>query len=654
MPTLNLGILAHVDAGKTSLTERLLFRSGAIHRLGSVDSGNTQTDSMALERERGITIKSAVAAFTIDELTVNLIDTPGHPDFIAEVERVLSVLDGAILVISAVEGVQPQTRILMRALQRLEIPLLIFINKIDRRGADVETVIESISQKLSPALVPMGSCQHEGSPQADFRAFQADDPSFRSCLIEQLTQHSDQLLERYVELEDALAFEEVYRELVDQTRAGLVYPIFCGSAITGAGIEALLQGIKELLPRAAEQANEELSGQIFKIERNAVNQKIAYVRLFAGRLQARERVQVGKQLERVTAIEVFSQGGAQSSSEIVAGQIGKLAGLTHCQIGDTIGRGQQRQMHRFAPPTLESLIVPIDQSKRSALYRALVQLSEQDPLINLRVDQEQQELFVSLYGEVQKEVIESTLLRDYGIAVAFRESSMICIERLSASGEALELLGKDDNPFVATLGVRVEPGAPESGIQVQFHSKVETIPLYIYKTVEAFQAALIETFKETLKQGLYGWEVQDCQISVTHSGYVSPLSSARDFRLLAPLVLMQALAEAGTYVCEPLQHFRLEIPIDCFPAIWSLLSRLGARPQAPEIRETICVLSGEISVAQIRYLQEQLAHHSHGEGVLEYSFGRYEAVENNPPVRARSDRNPLNRKEYLLQLQGRL
>src|SRR6266480_7561258 len=156
MRTLNLGILAHVDAGKTTLTERLLYAAGAIDHIGSVDAGTTQTDYLALERERGITIRSAVASFQIGDVAVNLIDTPGHPDFIAEVERVLSVLDGAVLVISAVEGVQPQTRLLMRALQRLAVPTLLFVNKIDRRGASDERVLDEIEQRLTPDIVPMG------------------------------------------------------------------------------------------------------------------------------------------------------------------------------------------------------------------------------------------------------------------------------------------------------------------------------------------------------------------------------------------------------------------------------------------------------------------------------------------------------------------
>src|SRR5713101_1110430 len=168
MRTLNLGILAHVDAGKTTLTERLLYAAGVIDAIGRVDDGTTQTDSLALEQQRGITIKSAVASFPVDDITVNLIDTPGHPDFIAEVERVLSVLDGAVLVISAVEGVQPQSRILMRALQRLRIPTLVFVNKIDRPGAGDERVLSAISERLGAAIVPMGTAHELGTRAAYF------------------------------------------------------------------------------------------------------------------------------------------------------------------------------------------------------------------------------------------------------------------------------------------------------------------------------------------------------------------------------------------------------------------------------------------------------------------------------------------------------
>jgi len=237
--TLNLGILAHVDAGKTSLTERLLFAAGVIDEIGSVDRGSTQTDTLALERQRGITIKSAVVAFTIGDVAVNLIDTPGHPDFIAEVERVLSVLDGAVLVISAVEGVQAQTRVLMRTLQRLRIPTLIFVNKIDRAGARYDAALREISGRLTPSIIAMGSVDDLGTRHARFSAFTQADVGFAESLADLLAARSDALLAAYVTDEASLSFAALRAELAAQVARCQVHPVFFGSGMTGAGVAAL-------------------------------------------------------------------------------------------------------------------------------------------------------------------------------------------------------------------------------------------------------------------------------------------------------------------------------------------------------------------------------------------------------------------------------
>src|SRR5688572_24317504 len=266
MRTLNLGILAHVDAGKTTLSERLLYTAGAIDHVGSVDAGTTQTDSLELERERGITIRSAVASFLVGDLAVNLVDTPGHPDFIAEVERVLGVLDGAVLVVSAVEGVQPQTPLLFRALQRLKVPTLIFVNKIDRAGADPERVIAQMKRRLSPAVV-----EANGEP---------------AVVTEALAEHNDELLASFVD-GTATAAQTLRAELGRQTRECVVYPAFVGSAGRGVGVEELLNGVQELLVGSSGDPQAPVSGRVFKIERTLSGERVAYVRLFSGTLRAR-------------------------------------------------------------------------------------------------------------------------------------------------------------------------------------------------------------------------------------------------------------------------------------------------------------------------------------------------------------------------------
>ena len=301
MRTLNLGIVAHVDAGKTSLTEQLLFGAGVIDEIGSVDAGSTQTDTLALERQRGITIKSAVVSFAIGDTAVNLIDTPGHPDFIAEVERVLGVLDGAVLVISAVESVQAQTRVLMRTLRRLEIPTLIFVNKIDRIGASYDRVLRDIRGKLTPAIVAMGTVRELGSRRATWLPADVPHPGgdpgdnnagFSLALAELLAERDDALLSEYIDDPRRLSGRRLRASLTAQVRQALVHPVFFGSAVTGAGVDSLANAIAELLPAAEGDLSGPVSGSVFKVERSASGEKIAYVRIYSGHLRARDRIRV--------------------------------------------------------------------------------------------------------------------------------------------------------------------------------------------------------------------------------------------------------------------------------------------------------------------------------------------------------------------------
>ena len=650
MRTLNLGILAHVDAGKTTLTERLLYTAGVIDEIGSVDEGSTQTDSLALERQRGITIKSAVVSFVIDDVVVNLIDTPGHPDFIAEVERVLGVLDGAVLVISAVEGVQAQTRVLMRALQRLCIPTLLFVNKIDRRGAHDERVLREIADTLTPAIISMGTARNLGTRAVGVTSYDAADSEFAGHLAGVLAEHNDALLAAYVEDETAVPYGRLRAEVAAQTKQALLHPVFFGSASTGAGVGALNAGIAELLPATEGDPEGPVSGTVFKVERGPVEERIAYVRMFSGTVRTRARVRVRPDDERkVTAIRVFERGSAVQSGSMVAGQIGKLWGLGDIRIGDAIGTPHATsERHQFAPPTLEAVIVARHAAHKGALHVALTQLAEQDPLINLRQDDARQEVFVSLYGEVQKEVIQETLANDFDIAVEFHDTTPICIERPIGTGAAAETIGTAPNPFHATVGLRIDPASVDSGVEFRLEVELGSIPLPFHRAVE-------DTVRETLRQGIYGWQVTDCTVTMTHSGFwPRPGSTAGDFRNLTPLVLMSALGKAGTQVCEPINRFRLDVPADTLGPILPVLARLQAVPRTPAMHGSSCTLEGEIPAARVNELHQQLPALSRGEGVLEFAFDSYQPVRGAIPARPRTDHNPLNRKEYLLHVLRRV
>jgi ribosomal protection tetracycline resistance protein len=654
--------LAHVDAGKTSLTERLLYAAGVIDEIGSVDEGNTQTDSLALEQQRGITIKSAVVSFVINDVAVNLIDTPGHPDFIAEVERVLSVLDGAVLVISAVEGVQPQTRVLMRTLQQLRIPTLVFVNKIDRGGAGYDWVLQGISERLVPAIIAMGSTDDLGTRSARSRPFTGADAGFTARLVDLLADRDDALLHAYVSNETTVSYSRLRRMLAAQTKQALVHPVFFGSAITGAGVDALIAGITELLPATEGDPDGPVSGTIFKVERGPAGEKVAYVRMFSGTVRTRDRLQFrGDEERKVTAISVFDRGSAVRRSLVSAGQIGKLWGLSEIQIGDQIGDSHSSDSERryFAPPSLETVVVPARPTDKGALHVAVGQLAEQDPLISLRQDDLRQELFVSLYGEVQKEVIQATLADDFGLDVTFRETTTICIERPVAAGTAVEILHKKGNPFLATVGLRVDPAPIDAGVDFRLAVELGSMPYAFFKAVE-------DTVKETLEQGNHGWQVTDCTVTMTHSGYAPRQSHAHqgfdksmsstgwDFRGLTPLVLMTALQQAGTTVYEPMHRLRLEVPADTVGSILPVLATLRAVPETPTIRGSWCWLEAEIPAAQVHELNRQLPALTRGEGVLESAFDHYQPVRGTIPSRPRSDHNPLDRKEYLLHFMRRV
>jgi ribosomal protection tetracycline resistance protein len=659
--TLNLGVLAHVDAGKTTLSEHLLYTAGCIAELGSVDEGTTQTDSMPLERQRGITIRSAVATFAIGELTINLVDTPGHPDFIAEVDRVLGILDGCILVISAVEGVQPQTRVLMRALRRLEVPTLIFVNKIDRAGAAEEPILREIETRLTPSIAVMGSTTDLGMSSARFERWAEHDDAAWRRLAEVLAEHDDRILETLVTPDERLSVPDLIKQLAAQTRRSLISPVLFGSAITGAGLDALMAGIAGLLGEADGDPEDPLDAIAFKIGRGDRGDQFAYVRVRAGTMRLRERVHFGHaRSSTVTSVRACSVGGDAPSMSLVAGEIGKVWGLRGIRVGDEIGVSHASGVEQhFAPPTLETVVLPARRGDRSRLHAALERLAEEDPLINLRFDESRDEIAVSLYGEVQKEVLQATLATDFDLDVSFRETTTIYVERVLRAGSAAEFLGVAPNPFLATIGLRIEPNASGAGVAYERAPEVlGLMPIAFFRAVE-------DTVRETLRQGLFGWAVIDCRITMTHAGYLgkhglghqrfnkSISSTGEDYRKLTPLVLTAALRESGTEVCEPIHRFTIEAPTSTLDVVAATLKRLRARTTAQAATASMTTLRGDIPAGRIHELQRRLPSLTQGDGVAEFEFDCYERVRGQVPTRPRSGPDPRDRREYLLRLSRR-
>ncbi|GGX61725.1 elongation factor G [Streptomyces hiroshimensis] len=664
LPPLNIGILAHVDAGKTSLTERLLFDTGAIDRLGSVDAGSTRTDSGEIERRRGITIRTAVAPFRARGLRVNLIDTPGHSDFIAEVERALGVLDGAVLVLSAVEGVQAHTRVLMKTLRRLRLPTLLFVNKTDRAGAREAETLAAVRRRLTPRVVPMGTVRGIGTPGARTVPGSYEDAAFREAVAEVLAEEDEALLAQLVEGRPVCA-GDVREALARQTAGGLVHPVYFGSAVSGQGVADLIDGMARYLRPAGgftpptagtECTSPDATGTVFAVDRGPSGEKTAYLRLFSGAVAQRDRITLhrreadGSHKEhsgRVTSLDVVEAPaeGADARHRATAGDIARVRGLAEVRVGDRLGpvRDGAHRPH-FAPPGLETVVRPVRPEDAARLHTALAALADQDPLIGTRTLPAGGGTSVLLYGEVQKEIVAATLAEEFGIDAVFEPSSTVHRERVTGTGEAYEEIDRHGgHVFWATVGLRVGPGVPGSGTVFRRETELGALPL-------AFDRAIEETVHRTLAQGLFGWPVADCTVTLTRSGYAAPVSTAADFRRLTPLVLMAALTQAGTRVYEPCHAYELEVPADTLSAVAGALAALGAEIHDTETGPEVCTLKGAIPARHAPDAERRLPALTRGEALWWTHPTEDRPHQGPPPRRPRTDGNPLNRAAYLRHL----
>jgi ribosomal protection tetracycline resistance protein len=554
MRTLNIGILAHVDAGKTTLTERLLFEAGVIDEPGSVDDGSSHTDTMELERRRGITIRAAVVSFDVDGTTLNLFDTPGHSDFIGEVERALLLLDGAVLVVSAVDGVQAQTVLLMRTLQRLHIATVVFVNKADIGVADPELVELEIRDRLDSDV-----------------------------------------------------------------------PVLAGSARTGEGVTELLHALPSLLPVREIPPEGAPSGVVFKIDWDDAGRKEAVTFLRGGTLRVRDRVApAGGDPETVTGMRVYRDGETLRVAAAYGGQVVAVHGLESARVGDEFGDAKTSVVggsEPFPRPSLATVVEPFHEADRPALFTALDRLIEQDPLIGLRVDDESRELRLTLYGEVQQQVIGALLEDQYGVAVRFRETVPICIERLLGEANVVALIGSDTNPYLATLGLRVGRAPAGSGVNFGLDVEQGALPAAFFRAIEG-------AARNALAKGNHGWDIPDAVVRVTRCGYLarqshshatfdkSMSSTAGDFRGLTRLLMKRAVSQARTQVCEPVHTFVMEVPSPSLGQSLSLLARVGGAPLMTQPRGPAVVVTGEVPAAGVQCLARNLAGATRGEGIL--------------------------------------
>ncbi|WP_020117114.1 tetracycline resistance ribosomal protection protein Otr(A) [Streptomyces canus] len=600
MHTLNIGILAHVDAGKTSLTERLLFDHGAIDRLGSVDTGDTRTDDGAIERQRGITIRSAVASFTVGDTRINLIDTPGHSDFVAEVERALEVLDGAVLLLSAVEGVQAQTRVLMRTLRRLRLPTLIFVNKIDRAGARDESLLTDVRRRLTPYVAPLTEVTGIGTTAAGVTALPED-----GRLADALAEVDQDILAALVDGPEPTP-DDLRTSLAARTADGSFHPVFFGSALGGQGVSHLVEGVTRLIPGGATTPEGEPRGTVFAVRPGPGGERTAYLRLYGGQVTERQRLTFLRR-EADGATSRVRGRVTHLSGPLTAGTIAALTFSPGLRVGDRLGELADRAP-QFSPPTLQTLVTARRPEQAARLRSALLTLADQDPLIHARPAPGGGTSLL-LYGEVQMEVLAATLAQDFGVEADFEPGRVRYLERPRGMGEACE-----ENPwhlgnrYWATIGLRVEPGERGSGGVFGYETELGALP-------RAFHQAVEETVHASMRTGLTGATVADYRVVLVRSGFVGPLSTAADFRGLTPIVLRRALERAGTRLFEPCHAFEAEIPLDALAPVTAQLASVGAEFTGTTGGATAWLITGELPARRVREVELRLPGLTHGEGV---------------------------------------
>lgn len=634
MKIINIGILAHVDAGKTTLTESLLYTSGAILELGSVDKGTTRTDTMFLERQRGITIQAAVTSFNWNDYKINIVDTPGHTDFITEVYRSLSVLDGAILVISAKDGVQAQTRILFHALQKMNIPTIIFINKIDQYGINLNNIYQNIKEKLSNDIIVMQNVTL--TPEISIKNIIDLDE------WDPVISKNDKLLKKYIAGEK-LTIQELTQEEYRCVKKGSLFPIYHGSAKNNIGTQQLIEAISNLFCPEMNENDSELCGRVFKIEYTDHKQRLVYLRLYSGTLHLRDTIILPeKKKVKLTEIYIPSNGEMIQTEIVCSGDIFIIPNNT-LRLNDIIGNEKILPCNVWndkTVPILRTRIEPIKIEEREKLLDALTEIADTDPLLRYYVDTITHEIIISFLGTVQLEVICSLLIEKYHINIRIEDPTVIYLEKPLQKADYTIHIEVPPNPFWASIGLSITPLPIGSGIQ--YESKVSLGYLN-----QSFQNAVREGINYGLEQGLYGWEVTDCKICFEYGVYYSPVSTPSDFRFLAPIVLEQTLKKAGTQLLEPYLSFILFTPQEYFSRAYNDAQKHCAIIETSQSKNDEVIFTGHIPARCINEYRNTLTLYTNGQAVFLTELKDYQIATCEPVIQSRRPNNRIDKVRHM-------
>ena len=610
MDKLVVGILAHVDAGKTTLSEALLYRSGVLRRLGRVDHGDAFLDTDAMERERGITIFAKQAVLPVGERELTLLDTPGHVDFSAEAERTLRVLDCAVLVISGTDGIQGHTRTLWQLLERYGVPVFLFVNKMDLPGADREEVLSQLRRRLSPGCVDFGS----------------------AALEEDAAVCDEGVLERYLE-----TGRLERNDLVEMIRRRQVFPCFFGSALKLEGVDALLEGLAEYGPVPTYPA--EFGARVFKVSRDGQGTRLTHLKVTGGTLHVKNLISSRREglpeaqvwEEKADQLRIYSGAKFRPVEEAPAGTVCAVTGLSHTVPGMGLG-WEQDWTSPVLEPVLACRLELTDGTDPHTAMKYLRELEEEDPQLRVSWNEAAREIRVQLMGEVQLEVLRRVLQDRFGLEAAFGEGSIVYRETIAAPVEGIGHF--EPLRHYAEVHLLMEPGERGSGLVFATACPEDQLE-------GNWQRLVLTHLAERAHPGvLTGSPITDMKITLVAGRAHVKHTEGGDFRQATYRAVRQGLMQAESVLLEPWYDFRLEVPADQVGWAMSDLQRMGGETQLPLTEGEETVLTGSVPVAAFRGYAREVAAYTRGRGHLSCVPGGYRPCADAEAVIAASGYDP--------------
>ncbi|MHB8124953.1 MAG: NYN domain-containing protein [Desulfitobacteriaceae bacterium] len=597
MEKLVIGILAHVDAGKTTLSESLLYLSGKIGRLGRVDNKDAYLDTYDLERARGITIFSKQAMFKIGETQITLLDTPGHVDFSAEMERTLQVLDYAILVISGADGVQGHTKTLWRLLHTYRIPVFLFVNKMDQNGTDKDKLMKELKKKLDDGCIEFGQAQTE-----DF--------------YDQLAMCEEIMMETFLET-GQIKTSQIQRAVTER----IVFPCFFGSALKLDGVEQFMQGIVKyaLIPSYPD----EFGAKIFKIARDEQGNRLTYMKLKGGRLKVKDVLTNSIWKEKVNQIRLYSGQKFEAVNEVEAGSVCAVTGLGQTRAGQGLGIEEASDTPILEPVLCYQIILPEGCDPRVMLPK-LRQIEEEEPELHIVWDEQLQEIKVQIMGEVQIEILQSLIKSRFGAPVAFDAGRIVYKETIA---NVVEGVGHfEPLRHYAEVHLLLEPGEPGSGLQFGAECSEDSLS-------KSWQRLILSHLEEKAHKGvLTGSAITDMKITLVSGRAHNKHTEGGDFREATYRAVRQGLKEAESQLLEPYYAFQLELPEKMVGRAMTDIEKMHGTCEISQTNGEMAVLVGSAPVVTMRNYHKEVVAYTKGLGRLFCSLKGYEPCHNGSEV----------------------